>query len=99
MRASRKVLLLALMAGLFMPLAARAQASLAHEACLGCHGPGGAGAAAAPAIAGRDAAELRGLMSAFRANERPSTIMNRIVRGYTDEELAAVADYFARLKN
>jgi sulfide dehydrogenase cytochrome subunit len=42
--------------------------------------------------------ELRAIMMAFRANERPGTIMNRIMRGYSDEELAAAADYFAKLK-
>jgi sulfide dehydrogenase cytochrome subunit len=74
----------------------RAQAALAAEGCLGCHGPNGAGAGAVPAIAGRDAAELRAQLLAFRANERPGTIMGRVARGYTEAELAAVAAHFAR---
>lgn len=84
---------------LALPLAtatAQAQAPLAAEGCYGCHGPGGAGAAAIPALAGRDAAELRALMMAFRANERPATIMGRVARGYTEAEIAAVAEHFAR---
>lgn len=76
---------------------ARAQAPLAAEGCLGCHGPNGAGAGAVPGIAGRDAAELRAQLAAFRANERPGTIMGRVARGYTEAELAAVAEHFARL--
>ena len=77
--------------------AARAQAPLAAEGCYGCHGPGGAGAGGVPALAGRDAGELRAMMISFRANERPATIMGRVARGYTDAEIAAVADHFARL--
>src|SRR3712207_8539135 len=70
-------------------------APLAAEGCLGCHGPGGAGSGGIPAIAGRDAAELRALMAAFRANERTATIMGRVARGYTEPEIAAVAEHFA----
>jgi sulfide dehydrogenase cytochrome subunit len=86
------------LAGFLVASAAHAQAPLAAEGCYGCHGPAGAGAGAIPAIAGRDAAELRALMLAFRANERPATIMGRIARGYTDAEIAAVAEHFAQTR-
>ncbi len=76
---------------------AQAQAPLVAEGCIGCHGPNGAGAGGVPALAGRDRAELVALMAAFRANERPATIMGRIARGYTEAEIAAAADHFARL--
>lgn len=91
--------------GVFLALAlalaaGAAQASgpapLAAEACLGCHGPAGGGAAGTPALAGRDRAELTAVLIAFRSNERPGTIMGRIARGYTDAEIAAIADHFAR---
>jgi sulfide dehydrogenase cytochrome subunit len=78
-------------------LPASAQAPLVTEGCLGCHGPGGSGAGGVPTIAGRDAAELRALLAGFRANERPATIMGRVTRGYTEAEMAAAADHFARL--
>jgi len=70
-------------------------APLAAQGCLGCHGPNGAGQAPIVGIAGRPAAETEALMRAFRANERPGTIMGRIARGYTDAEIAAAAAYFA----
>lgn len=85
-----------LLAALLLAVPAHAQAPLAAEGCYGCHGPGGTGAGAIPALAGRDAAELRSAMLAFRANERPGTIMGRVARGYTDAEIAAVAEHFAR---
>ena len=87
---------LAILVALAAP--AQAQAPLAAEGCYGCHGPNGAGAGGIPAIAGRDAAELRALMAQFRANERPATIMGRVARGYTEAEIAAVADHFAALR-
>jgi sulfide dehydrogenase cytochrome subunit len=85
-----------------VPLAAQApplasQAPLAAEGCVGCHGPGGGGAGGVPALAGREAAELRALMAAFRGNERPATIMGRVARGYTEAEIAAMAEHFSRL--
>jgi sulfide dehydrogenase cytochrome subunit len=87
----------ALLGALLIAVPAAAQAPLAAEGCVGCHGPNGAGAGGVPAIAGRDAGELRAMLAAFRANERPATIMNRVARGYTDAELAAVAEHFAKL--
>lgn len=82
--------------GLLSPATAQTQAPLLAEACLGCHGPAGSGATGLPALAGRDAAELRATLAAFRANERPATIMGRITRGYTEAELTAIAEHFAR---
>lgn len=79
-------------------LPAAAQAPLAAEGCLGCHGPDGRGVPGAAAIAGRDRAELVAIMLAFRANERPGTIMGRIARGYTEAEIAAVAEHFSRIR-
>ena len=86
----------AVMAGGVAPAAAQgAAASLAAQGCLGCHGPNGEGQDAIPGIAGRPAAGTEAVLKAFRANERPGTIMGRIARGYTDAEIAAVAAFFA----
>lgn len=89
---------LAALSLMMAPGGARAQAPLAAEGCYGCHGPGGTGAGGIPALAGRDAAELRALMAAFRANERPATIMGRVARGYTEAEVAAMAEHFAQAR-
>ncbi len=71
---------------------------LIAQACAGCHGQYGAGQGATPPIAGTPKEDFLKVWAAFRANERPATIMNRIARGYTDEEVAALADYFASLR-
>jgi sulfide dehydrogenase cytochrome subunit len=87
-----------LLAGLMIALAspAAAQAPLAAQGCVGCHGPNGAGQGGVPGLAGRDRAELIAQMNAFRANERPATIMGRVARGYTEAEIIATAEYFSR---
>lgn len=80
------------------PALASGPAPLAAEACTGCHGAEGRGVTGGAAIAGRDKAELVAILTAFRANERPGTIMGRIARGYTDAEIAAIADHFSRIR-
>lgn len=82
---------------LLTPAAAMAQAPLAAQGCLGCHGADASGVTPVAGLAGRPAAELVAAMNAFRANERPATIMGRIARGYTDAEIAAMAAHFATL--
>jgi sulfide dehydrogenase cytochrome subunit len=91
-----KALLFSLALAALAAAPAAAQAPLAAEGCVACHGPAGSGQGSIPALAGRDANELAAAMRAFRANERPGTIMGRIARGYSDAEIAAIAAYFAQ---
>ena len=90
---------LALAAALLLPgaLSAADRGTMLAGACQGCHGVTGAGSEGIPMIAGHyGAAELESMLKAFRANERPATVMNRIARGYSDEEIAALAAHYAR---
>jgi cytochrome subunit of sulfide dehydrogenase len=82
--------------GLLAGPASADPAPLAAQGCLGCHGPQGLGIGAR--LAGRDAAELESILRAYRADQRQGTIMNRIARGYTDAELAAVSAFFAAVR-
>jgi sulfide dehydrogenase cytochrome subunit len=68
------------------------------QGCIGCHGQAGAGVGTIPAIAGYDRDDFITHWGEFRANERPATIMNRIARGYSDAEVAALAEYFSSLR-
>ncbi len=69
---------------------------LLAQACLGCHGPAAQGQGSVPGIAGRPAPEMVAQMAAFRSGERPGTIMGRIARGYTQQEIEAVAAHLAQ---
>jgi cytochrome subunit of sulfide dehydrogenase len=66
--------------------------------CAGCHGPDGRSLGAIPSLSGMTASEIESAMLAFREDKRPATIMNRIARGYTNNDIAVVAEYFANLK-
>lgn len=68
---------------------------LAHT-CAGCHGTDGASAGAAmPTIGGFEKAYLVNVLTDYKHGLRPATIMDRIMRGYSDQEIAAIASWFA----
>lgn len=71
---------------------------LMAQACAGCHGQAGAGSGSVPRIAGYSRDLFIAQWKAFRAKERPATIMDRVASGYTDAEVAVLADYFSKLK-
>ena len=48
----------------------------------------------APRLAGRDAGAIVAAMQAFRSGQRPATVMDRIAKGFSDEEIAAIAVWF-----
>lgn len=68
------------------------------QSCAGCHGQAGEGAGSIARIAGYDRDTFITVWEEFRNNERPATIMNRIAPGYTEEEVAILADYFASIE-
>lgn len=63
--------------------------------CDGCHGPNGSSLGpATPSIAGMDTDYFVEMMRGFRDDEIYSTVMGRIARGYSDDEIQRMADYF-----
>jgi sulfide dehydrogenase cytochrome subunit len=84
----------------WMPAAAQsaAQPPLIAQGCIGCHGQAGAGRGSIPKIAGYGRDIFIAQWAAFKTNQRPATIMNRVAPGYTDAEVAVLADYFSKLK-
>jgi sulfide dehydrogenase cytochrome subunit len=66
--------------------------------CFGCHGPNGRSPGAIPALNGKTADFIVKSFKDFRSGERPSTIMGRHAKGYTDAEVKALATYISSLK-
>ncbi len=66
--------------------------------CAQCHGTGGRPAPGSklPQLAGRKREDLRGLLEAFKEGRTRSTVMGQLAHGYSDAEIDALADYFAR---
>jgi sulfide dehydrogenase cytochrome subunit len=73
-------------------------APLIAQSCAGCHGQAGEGVGTVARIAGYDRDAFITVWEEFRNNERPATIMNRIAPGYTPEDVAILAEYFASIK-
>ncbi len=74
------------------------QPPLIAQGCVGCHGQAGAGSGSVPRIAGYNRDRFIAQWAAFRAKQRPATIMDRVATGYKDAEVATLADYFSKLK-
>jgi len=76
--------------------AASASGDMLGNTCAGCHGTNGvSNGPAAPTIAGLAPEYFTEAMENYASNERTSTIMGRIARGYTEDEIEAMATFFA----
>ncbi len=63
--------------------------------CAGCHGPDGDSPGSIPSLKGLSADDIISSMKAFKTDQRKGTVMNRIAKGYTDEEIHLMAGYFS----
>ena len=83
------------------PLAALAQDSPAARSlaatCASCHGTDGRSVTQElVALAGLPKDHIVSQMKAFRDGSRPATVMHQIAKGYSDQQIELVADYFSR---
>ena len=63
--------------------------------CSGCHAASTEVDAPVPRILGRQPAEIIAAMQAFRSGERTSTVMGRIAKGFSEDEIRAIAVWLA----
>jgi len=69
------------------------------SACGICHGTDGRGdGKVLPPLAGMPRDQIASQMRAFRDGQRPATVMHQIAKGYTDEQIDALAAFFAAQK-
>jgi cytochrome c553 len=82
------------------PTPAQVQARNWAAACANCHGPSGRAPAGSvvPGLAGRPQSYLVEQMQAFKTGKREATVMHQIAKGYTDEQIVAMAAWFAAVK-
>lgn len=71
-------------------------AALIAANCAVCHGPGGAGSGDIAKLNDKTPAQITESMQGFRDGKKPSTIMGRITKGYSDAQIAAVASYLGK---
>ena len=72
--------------------------AMLSASCEGCHGTNGHSPGSIPDISGKTAEYIRLAMEEFRSGERQSTVMGRRMKGYTDEEILLIAEYFGQQK-
>ena len=73
----------------------RAAAYLASN-CANCHGTNGRSLGAMPGLAGIPQERFVTLMREFRDGKRQATIMHQLAKGYSDEQIALLGEFFAR---
>lgn len=61
-------------------------------ACSGCHGASGS---ALPVLSTLTAAQIEDAMVAFSSGARDATLMNRIAKGFSADEIRAIAQWIA----
>ncbi|HEY3148014.1 MAG TPA: hypothetical protein VGJ75_16785, partial [Dongiaceae bacterium] len=66
--------------------------------CSGCHSSKAAAGSSVARMYGRDAGEIMTAMTGFRDGSLPATVMNRIAKGFSDDELRAIAAWLAAQK-
>src|SRR5206468_1523672 len=67
-------------------------------ACANCHGTNGVSQQGMPNLAGQQRTYLVQQMQDFKTGKRTATIMHQLAKGYTDEQIEALAAYFSAQK-
>lgn len=66
--------------------------------CANCHGTNGRSVGVMESLAGYDKEKFITNMKEFRSGDKPATLMHQLVKGYTDQQIADLAAYFAAQK-
>jgi sulfide dehydrogenase cytochrome subunit len=68
------------------------------SSCSGCHSPNATETSAPPRLNGRDPAKTVAALQEFRSGQRAATIMDRVVKGFTPDEIQAIATWYGAQK-
>jgi sulfide dehydrogenase cytochrome subunit len=66
--------------------------------CAGCHGTDGHSPGSIPDISGKSAEFIQTSLLEFKSGQRLATVMGRQAKGYSDEEIQLIAEYFGKRK-
>ena len=64
--------------------------------CANCHGTNGKSVTGLASLAGQPANVILQKMKDYRDGKLPATVMHQLAKGYSDEQVALMADYFSR---
>jgi sulfide dehydrogenase cytochrome subunit len=63
--------------------------------CANCHGTNGQARGDMKPLAGVSADKLLAQLADYRSGAQPATIMHQIAKGYSDDQIRAIAAFFA----
>jgi len=66
--------------------------------CANCHGTNGLSQGGTESLAGMAKDNIVRKMQEYKTGNKPASIMNQLAKGYTDEQIALMADWFATQK-
>ena len=89
----RRVLIAALLTCSGMTLTLAAEAPPGAASCTGCHAERPNVDTPVPRLVGQDTNAIVAAMQAYRGGQRPATVMDRIAKGFSDDEIAAIASW------
>ena len=78
------------------PVTPAAAANMANN-CFACHGPNGVSPGSIPSLHALTAGNIADMLKAFKSGQRPSTVMGRHAKGYTNTEIEAISSHIASL--
>jgi cytochrome c553 len=78
--------------------AVAADAPPGASSCSGCHSPNATDTSTPARLIGRDPAKTVAALQEFRSGQRQGTIMDRVVKGFTPEEIQAIAIWYGTQK-
>lgn len=64
--------------------------------CANCHGTNGKSVAEVPSLVGQPANVIVQKMKDYRDGKLPASVMHQLAKGYSDEQVALMADYFSK---
>lgn len=67
-------------------------------ACASCHGTNGQAQPGNEPLAGANKDDMLKKLMDFKSGAKPATIMHQLAKGYSDEQLSAIAGWFASQK-
>jgi cytochrome c553 len=74
---------------------ASAEPPAGAASCSGCHPSSAPVTSPVPRLAGMDRAAIVKAMQDFRSGQRAGTVMDRISKGFSDDEIQAIAAWYA----
>jgi sulfide dehydrogenase cytochrome subunit len=80
------------------PVLAASEPPPGAASCSGCHSTGTTAGSTVSRLYGRNAGDIMTAMAGFRDGSLPATVMNRIAKGFSDDELRAIAAWLAAQK-